>query len=372
MELTKTKRFTALDIFRGMTICLMIIVNTPGDYNATFSLLLHANWHGFTPTDLVFPSFLFAIGSSLVFVKSKWKDKEASQVFFKIIKRSVIIFLLGYLMYWFPFFDWTDSGSLTFRPISETRILGVLQRIALCYLAASVMIYYFTPRQLVISSVAILLGYWFVMGVFGDYTLPGNAALMVDKIILGASHLYTGDGIPFDPEGLLSTFPSIVNILGGYLLGLFLTKTDLSSYRSLALPLLAGISLLFVGFLWDFLFPINKKLWTSSFVIFTIGLDLIVFSFILYLTDFIKKPWKFKFFETFGVNPLFIYLLSEYLAILMWWIPVGDISLFDFLYQKGFSFMGPYVGSLAFALAFMMINWSMAKWLENRKIIIKV
>jgi len=372
MEKLSVKRFKALDIFRGMTICLMIVVNTPGDYDATFSLLLHANWHGFTPTDLVFPSFLFAVGNALAFVKSKWSNQEASQVFLKIIKRATIIFLLGYTMYWFPFFDWTASGDFVFRSISETRIMGVLQRIALSYLMASVMIYYLKPRQLVYSSIILLLGFWLVMGVFGDYTLPGNAVLILDKIVLGSSHLYLGDGIPFDPEGLLSTFPSIVNIIGGYLLGLFLIKVDLSSYRALALPLLVGVAFIFTGFLWDFVFPINKKLWTSSFVVYTIGLDLIVFSFILYLTDFIKKPLKFKFFETFGVNPLFIYLLSEYLAILLWWIPVGNVKLYTYIYQHFFSFMGPYLGSLIFALAFMMVNWSVAKWLENRKIIIKV
>lgn len=372
MELTKNKRFRALDIFRGMTICLMIIVNTPGNYGSTFSLLLHANWHGFTPTDLVFPSFLFAIGNALVFAKSKWNEQDTSQVFLKIIKRSAIIFILGYIMYWFPFFDWTESGSLIFRPLADTRIMGVLQRIALCYLIASVMIYYLNPKQLVGGCMAILLGYWFIMGVLGDYTLHGNAVLSLDMAIFGPNHLYTGDGIPFDPEGLLSTFPAIVNIIAGYLLGLFLIKADTSSYRTLALPLLAGIGLVFIGFLWDFAFPINKKLWTSSFVIHTVGLDLIVFSFILYLTDFIRNPWKFKFFETFGLNPLFIYLLSEYLAIILWWVPVGDVKLFSFIYQHGFSFMGPYVGSLIFALTFMLINWIVAKWMEKRKIIIKV
>ena len=140
------KRFEALDIFRGMTICLMIIVNTPGDGASTFSLLLHADWHGFTPTDLVFPSFLFAVGNALAFVMPKWQDWEFKDVFLKLLKRSAVIFLLGFIMYWFPFFRQDASGAWSFIPFSDTRILGVLQRIAICYFAGALMIHFFSTK----------------------------------------------------------------------------------------------------------------------------------------------------------------------------------------------------------------------------------
>ncbi|MBT8229215.1 MAG: DUF1624 domain-containing protein, partial [Bacteroidia bacterium] len=142
------ERFVALDIFRGLTIFLMIIVNTPGNWATTYPPLLHAEWHGFTITDLVFPSFLFAVGNALAFVQRKWDKQNSSEVFSKIFKRTILLFLLGYTMYWFPFFRWTDSGSLEFFPIMETRVMGVLQRIALCYMVAAILIYKFKPVRI--------------------------------------------------------------------------------------------------------------------------------------------------------------------------------------------------------------------------------
>lgn len=155
-----TQRFLALDVFRGLTVCLMIIVNTPGDGSTTFSPLLHAQWNGFTPTDLVFPSFLFAVGNAMSFVMNKWQTMEQSKVLWKIFKRTIIIFLLGYLMYWFPFVTWNDQGELVFAPFANTRVFGVLQRIALCYGIAALMVYYFKTKTVVAVSVILLFLYW--------------------------------------------------------------------------------------------------------------------------------------------------------------------------------------------------------------------
>ena len=155
---TTIPRFTALDVFRGMTIIFMIIVNTPGNYDTTYAPLLHADWHGFTPTDLVFPSFLFAVGNAMSFVMKKWEHMKPSQVLAKIFKRTFIIFLLGYLMYWFPFVKVDTMNNISSFPIGETRILGVLQRIALCYLAASLIIWYLKPKITLIIGVVLLLG----------------------------------------------------------------------------------------------------------------------------------------------------------------------------------------------------------------------
>ena len=252
------KRFKALDVFRGLTICLMIVVNTPGDYNFTFSPLLHAKWHGFTPTDLVFPSFLFAVGNAFAFVKTRWGDKSLSEVFGKILKRTLIIFLLGYLMYWIPFVSWTDTGDLAVIPFSETRVLGVLQRIALCYFIGAIMIYFLTNRQLLIGSGILLLGYWLLLYAFGDYTLEGNFVRTIDRFVLGDSHLYEGDGIPFDPEGLLSTLPAICNVIAGYLVGKYVIDGGVD-FKKLSKMLMVGTGLLVVAYFWDLSFPVNKK-----------------------------------------------------------------------------------------------------------------
>lgn len=365
------KRFEPLDIFRGMTICLMIIVNTPGDYNSTFSLLLHAGWHGFTPTDLVFPSFLFAVGNALAFVMPKWKEWDFKDVFLKLLKRSAIIFLLGYIMYWFPFFRPSESGEWSFIPFADTRVLGVLQRIAICYFAGGLLIYFLSPKSLFWVSAIFLLGYWGIMSVFGDLSMLGNAAHKLDLLLLGEGHMYKGEGVPFEPEGWLSTLPSIVNVMAGYLLGIYV-KSGVN-YERLSKMLLVGASILVVAYLWNFLFPFNKKLWTSSFVVLTIGLDIIIIGGIIYLTEFAGKNHRFGFFQTFGKNPLFIYLLSEYLLIIMFAIPVGNGSnLFRETYLGLFAWLPPYVNSLVFAIAFMMVCWLAGKWLEKKNIYIKV
>ncbi|MFT7034702.1 MAG: putative acyltransferase [Cyclobacteriaceae bacterium] len=366
------KRFKALDVFRGLTICLMIIVNTSGDWSFTFGPLLHANWHGFTPTDLVFPSFLFAVGNAFSFVKTGWGDKTFSDVFLKITKRTFIIFLLGYTMYWFPFLSWTESGDLAFSPFSQTRFLGVLQRIALCYFLGAVMIYFLTKRQLLIGSGIILVGYWVSLYLFGDYTREGNFAAIFDRFFIADSHLHVKKGNPYDPEGLLSTFPAIVNVIGGYLVGKYIIKSGVD-FEKLSKLLLVGVGLLVLGYIWDLGFPVNKKLWTSSFVVLTIGLDIILLSVLIYTIDLVKKPINYSFFEVFGKNSLFIYLLSEYLAIGMYFIRVdGGQSLYRYVYLKGFDWLGPYFGAFAFAFVFMLLCWAAGWWLDKKKIYIKV
>lgn len=372
--MTASQRFTALDVFRGMTVCLMIIVNTPGDYEHTFAPLLHAQWHGFTPTDLVFPSFLFAVGNAMSFVMPKWEKKNTGEVVWKILKRSFIIFLLGYLMYWFPFVS-KQEGHWVLSPIANTRILGVLQRIALCYCFVSLMLYFFKVRVTVIISVIILLLYWLISVRFGDPVDPlglhGNAGLIFDRWLMGEAHLYHGEGIAFDPEGWLSTLPAIVNVVAGYLAGRFILQKGIT-YETISRLALAGFALIVIAYFWDFLFPINKKLWTSSFVLHTVGLDCLVLSGIIYITDIQKKTRWTPFFEVFGKNPLFIYLLSEVLVILMYFFSVGDISLYQWIYVNVFSFAGFYWGSLLFAVCFMLFCWSIGYWLDSKRIYVRV
>ncbi|MES2111519.1 MAG: heparan-alpha-glucosaminide N-acetyltransferase domain-containing protein, partial [Bacteroidota bacterium] len=216
-------RFLSLDVFRGMTICFMIIVNTAGSGAAPFAPLEHAKWFGFTPTDLVFPSFLFAVGNAMSFAMKKFANQSNGTVVWKILKRTALIFLCGYLMSWFPFFL-HDNNGWHFSPISHTRILGVLQRIALCYMFAALMVHFIkSTTTIVIISICLLFGYWFLLLIFGDPTHPydmlTNAGTYLDKYLIGDDHLYHGEKVAFDPEGFLSTLPSIVNVICGYFAG---------------------------------------------------------------------------------------------------------------------------------------------------------
>jgi len=371
-----TQRSLALDVFRGMTVCFMIIVNTPGNGHTTYSPLLHAQWHGFTPTDLVFPSFLFAVGNAMSFVMLKWANMNQSTVVWKILKRTALIFLLGYLMYWFPFFKFDKNHHMISFPIAETRILGVLQRIALAYGIAALMIYFLKPRVATLITCVILVLYWPVMIYFGEATDPlsltGNAGLRLDKWLMGDKHLYHGEGIPFDPEGWLSTLPAVGNVVGGYLVGRFIQQKG-KTYEGLAKLLLAGCALVCLAYFWDITFPINKKLWTSSFVLYTVGLDCVILSAIIFIVDFLnKRNWTY-FFEVFGRNPLFIYLLSEILVTILYLVLVSPkVNLHGWIYTNIFSHAGAYLGSLLFAISYMLICWLVGLWLDKRKIYVRV
>lgn len=378
--MTASQRFLALDVFRGITICFMIVVNSSGNGEQTFAPLLHANWHGFTPTDLVFPSFLFAVGNAMSFVLPRWAGSSTNTVVWKIVKRTVLIFLLGYLLYWFPFFE-NINGSWQLKPISQTRILGVLQRIALCYGIASLLIYFLKPRTVIIVTLIFLVAYKVILTSFGDLTLEGNVVLKFDQWLMGESHLYTGEGIAFDPEGWLSTLPSIGNTVAGYFVGRYVqSRPDGGSnpivgksYEGLTHLLLIGTLLIAFAYFWDSSFPINKKLWTSSFVLYTVGLDMIILAAIIYVLDILKKTRWAYFFEVFGKNPLFIYLLSELGLITLWLIPVGNTNLANWIFKNFFNTVAPpYWSALLFALTWMIICWLFGWWMDKKKIYIRV
>jgi predicted acyltransferase len=370
-------RFLALDVFRGLTVCFMIIVNTPGDKVHRFAALSHADWHGFTPTDWVFPSFLFAVGNAMAFVMPKFQNTPPSVFLTKIVKRSLIIFLLGYFMYWFPFMKWAETGHLIGKSIADTRILGVLQRIALAYFAGSLIVYFVETKRILGISIALLLGYWAIMMLFGDSSDPlsiqGNAVYKLDHILFGDRHLYKMNGTtPFDPEGLLSTLPAIVNVLAGYMAGQFILKNG-KTYEVLAKLLLVGFCLILIGEAWNWVFPINKKLWTSPFVLHTVGLDLGILAAIIYALDFKNLKTSVSFFTVFGKNALFIYLLSEYLAISLKFARVtSEQTYFNWVYDTFFQPIGGKLGSLLFAIAFMLVCWGVGYWLDKKKIYIKV
>lgn len=373
------ERFLSLDVFRGLTICFMIIVNSPGSGSGAFAPLCHAGWDGFTPADLVFPSFLFVIGSAMSFSLKKYVIKGNLVAFNKVIRRTVIIFLLGYLMYWFPFFRIDTAGNFIAAPFSGTRIPGVLQRLALCYGAGALLVLYTPRRWLTLICVVILLGYWILLLITGDahgpLSLEGNVVLKFDLWLLGPGHLWHGEGIPFDPEGLLSTFPALVNLLIGYWAGGFVQKNG-KNYETVAKLMLTAVVLLFTAYCWHPFFPFNKKLWSSSFVLLSSGLDILMLAFLFYLLELLrprKTDWA-KFFVIFGKNPLVIYLISEIMLTIFQMVrtPSGK-NIYDFLSVNVFQSIvsGP-VGSLLFALSVMMICWLIAWQMDQRKIYIRV
>lgn len=372
-----SERFLSLDVFRGMTVCFMIIVNTPGGGATPFAPLLHADWHGFTATDLVFPAFLFAVGNAMSFTKSKMEQQ--SGVFLKILKRSAWIFILGYLLYWFPYFKSDEAGNLILKPISETRIFGVLQRIALCYFFAALMIHYLSEKKVILLSILFLPLYWIILLLFGDpadpYSMLGNAGHYLDKFLIGENHLSKGEGVPFEAQGLLSTMPAIVLVIIGYFAGKFIRENG-KNYETIAKLLLSGAALIFIALCWDSVFPINKKLWTGSFILLTSGLSLAIIATLLFLIE-IKtwNQWNWTYFFTvFGKNPLFIYLLAEFSSRILNLIQVReDLSLKAAIGKGFFQSIAPGpAGSLLFAISFMLVCWLVGLWMDKKRIYVKV
>jgi predicted acyltransferase len=371
-----TERFTALDVFRGITICFMIIVNAPGSGATVWAPLDHAAWFGFTPTDLVFPSFLFAVGNALSFSKKKLETDAA--FIGKILKRTVIIFLLGYLMYWFPFFHRVNAGW-EFNALGHTRIMGVLQRIALCYFFGALIVHYCSKKMAVIIAILLLLGYWAFLVQFGEpgniYSMLGNAGTKLDIIILGNSHLYHDKGGPvaFDPEGLLSTLTGIVNVIGGYLAGAFIQRKG-KNYEAVAKLFIFGALLIALSLFWGQFFPIAKKLWTSSFTLLTIGVDLCILGLLIYIIEIEKIKRGTGFFLSFGKNSLAIYLLSELLLTTLQVIWVAPrLSFYDWINQVFYQRLFPgALGTLVFAICYMLLCWLVAYSMDKRKIYIKI
>ncbi|MBD1394356.1 acyltransferase family protein [Mucilaginibacter glaciei] len=370
------ERFTALDVFRGITICFMIIVNAPGSGATVWAPLDHAAWFGFTPTDLVFPSFLFAVGNALSFSKKKLETDAA--FIGKILKRTVIIFLLGYVMYWFPFFHRVSEGW-EFNALGNTRIMGVLQRIALCYIFGALIVHYCSLRTVVIITALLLIGYWVFLIQFGEpgniYTMLGNAGTKLDIVILGNNHLYHDKGGPiaFDPEGLLSTLTGIVNVIGGYLAGAFIQRKG-KNYEAVAKLFIYGALLIALALFWGQFFPIAKKLWTSSFTLLTIGIDLCILGLLIYVIEVEKVKRGTGFFLTFGKNSLAIYLLSELLltTLQMLWVAPG-LSFYEWINRVFYQRLFPgALGTLVFAICYMLLCWLVAYAMDKKKIYIKI
>jgi predicted acyltransferase len=359
-------RYKSLDVFRGITIALMILVNTPGSWAHIYSPLGHSDWHGYTPTDLVFPFFLVAVGLSMTFSFQKYDPHNHQAFYLKVIRRTLLIFLIGLALTAFPFIN---------KDYSQLRILGVLQRIALAYFLASILIHHFNNvKKLIFISVAILIGYWLLLILFGGsdpFSLEHSLERKIDLLILGEAHMWHGKEIAFDPEGILSTLPAVVSVISGYLLGLIIRK-----YKQMDLVariLLIGNVLVIGGYSWSLIFPINKSLWTSSYVLVTSGIAAVVIGILIYILDIKQyRKWALPF-EAFGMNPLIIYVLSIIWVKIYFIIPMGEQNMYGWLYTTVFKpIINPTFGSFLFALFHVFGCWLVAYILYKKKIYIKL
>ncbi len=369
--MTKSQRYLALDVLRGLTIALMITVNNPGSWNHIYAPLKHSAWHGCTPTDLVFPFFLFVVGVSMFFSFLKYGNTLNAQSLLRVGRRTLLIFAIGLFLNSFP--QWQFD-------FSHLRIMGVLQRIALAYGIGSLIVLASGKKLLPYIGFTILLAYWGILYWLGGndpLSLEGNATIAFDSALLGEAHLYNGFGIPFDPEGLLSTLPSIATVIFGYLAGGLIKSVEkLKVPRTLALYGLIGVG---AGLAWGLVFPINKPLWTSSYVLYTAGLAALVLALLIFIIDLKGyKKWT-SFFVVFGMNPLFIFALAG-----LWGRTRANLImmegadgqrmgfgtwLYDFIFVP---LAGNLNGSLLFALTHIFCFWLIGYVLYRNKIFIKV
>ncbi|MDH5398782.1 MAG: DUF5009 domain-containing protein [Cyclobacteriaceae bacterium] len=369
----KKERLVALDVFRGITIASMILVNTPGSWSYVYPPLRHAEWHGFTPTDLVFPFFLFAVGAAMSFSLRKYGDDKSGAVK-KILSRTLIIFFIGVFMNAFPFYTLGEEGA-SFMDLSRFRFMGVLHRIGLAYGAGALLCYFLDKKQLIIASLAILFGYWGILYFFGTgdpFSLEGNAVAKLDILLFGESHLYRGFGIPFDPEGLLSTLPAVVSVIIGFFAGSYVQR-EKDKKVLIINTFLYGNGAIFLALVWDMVFPINKPIWTSSYVLMCSGLALVIISFLIYFVDIRNKKKWIEPFLVFGTNPLAIYVLSILWVKIYFKIIIGDVNAYAWVYQNVFvQIAGNLNGSLLFALSHVIVLWLIGRWMYKKNIIIKV
>jgi predicted acyltransferase len=363
-----TQRLVSLDVFRGITIAGMVLVNNPGTWEHIYWPLEHASWHGWTPTDLVFPFFLFIVGVAipLAFGRRVDSGRSTRDLYLKIIKRTLIIFAIGLFLNGFPYFG-----------LAEYRIPGVLQRIAVCYFFASIIFLNTKVRTQIAITLGLLLVYWLTLKFIpapgyaaGDLTKQGSLPSYVDRVVFG-KHVWAQAAV-YDPEGLLSTIPALATTLIGVLTGQWF-RTEKSRFEKAAGLFVVGAICVAVGWAWNSFFPINKALWTSSYVLFTGGLALQFLALCYWLID-IKgyRRWA-KPFEVFGMNAIALYVGAGLMASLLGEIKVEDRSLGSWIYERLFaSWASPVNASLAFAIAFVLVWLGMMWILYRRRIFLKV
>lgn len=364
-------------MFRGATIAGMILVNNAGDWSKTWRPLLHAEWHGWTPTDLIFPFFLFAVGVAIPYAfagRLARSGGDRGPLHWQIVRRTALLFALGLFLNWFPFYtvDWPAA-----------RIPGVLQRIAVVYLVTALAWLHLGPRSRTVLALALLAGYWLAMVLVpvpghgaGDLGPQGNLAAWVDHALLG-QHTWRKAPGPGDPEGILSTLPAIASALAGLFAGDWLRSPRAPQEKIRGL-LLWGCIATIAGLALDPWFPINKNLWTSTYVLFTTGLALLLLAAAYYVVD-VKRhdgwAWPFSIFGTNAIAAFFgSTLLAKILLLIRWTAPSGEtVNLQAWLFRHSFgAWLPDYVASFAWASTYLLIWLGLMTVLYRRRIFIKV
>ncbi|MEI3648890.1 MAG: acyltransferase family protein [Dolichospermum lemmermannii FEM_B0920] len=375
-------RLSSLDVFRGITIAAMILANMAGVADDVYRPLSHSEWHGCTPTDLIFPCFLFIVGVAMTFSLSKYtaENKPTKAVYLRILRRTAILFILGLVLNGF----W-NQGVWTFD-LSSIRLMGVLQRIALTYLFASLIVLKLPRKSQWLVAGGLLIAYWLTMMYIpvpdygaGVLTREGNFGAFIDRLIIPKAHLYKGDGFNFmgDPEGLFSTIPAIVSVLAGYFTGEWIKdKKQATSQTSMDLVLF-GLCCLVIAIIWDVAFPINKKIWTSSYVLFTAGWALMLLAACYELIEVrLIKRWS-KPFEMMGLNAIALFVASVFLIKIAAKTQLGTgetaVSIYNWIYQNIFaSWAGNFNGSFLFALVTLLFWYGVAVLMYQKRWFIKV
>ncbi|HEV3050577.1 MAG TPA: hypothetical protein VGX50_09725, partial [Longimicrobium sp.] len=358
-------RLLSLDVFRGITVAGMLLVNNPGSWSAIYPPLKHAEWHGWTPTDLIFPFFLFIVGVSMAFsiLPRLGRGDAPGRLFGRAAKRGAILIGLGLLLAAFPYYN---------LDLSHLRFPGVLQRIGLAFTLAAAVVLFLRPRAQVAVAAALLLGYWAAMTLIpvpgygaGDLSKDGSLAAYVDRAVLGTNHLWAS-ATTWDPEGLLSTLPAVATVLLGVFAGRWMRLDRPASERLVGL-FLAGNGGLVLGLIWDAAFPINKNLWTSSYVVFTAGMALHTLAVCYWLVDVRgRRRWAMPF-AWFGMNAIFAFFLSGVMARLLYLIKIDGRTIKDVIFAGAFdSWLPTHDASLAFALCFVAL-WTGIVWAMHRR-----
>ena len=376
-----SNRLISLDILRGITIAGMIMVNNPGSWGSIYKPLGHASWHGLTPTDLVFPFFMFIMGVSTFMSLRKYNFKPSKESVWKIVKRTIIIFLIGLALNWFGLLSRGLGAGESFvtaaTHFDTIRILGVMQRLALAYGFASIIALLFKPKQVIWVIATLLIGYFFILFFGNGFELTEqNIISVIDRNLWGEAHMYKDSGVALDPEGLLSTLPSIAHVLIGFLFGKMIMDTK-DNHKRVEKILIWGTVLAFAGLLLQYGCPINKKIWSPTFVLATTGFAAQLLGLLIWIIDINKKNNWSRFFHSFGVNPLFIYVLSGVLANVLGNVKIPHagqaITLKGYVYSVLLEpWAGAHFGSLLYALLFVSLCWLAGFILYKRDIYIKI
>ncbi len=369
----KTERIQAIDILRGLTVAGMILVNQPGSWKYKYAQLKHAAWDGCTLTDLIFPFFLFIIGASMWFSFQKTKELPYPDRFIKILRRSVVIFLLGLTLNIAS--QYMSLGEVVW---AKLRITGVLQRIAICYLIGAVLCVFFQPKTLMWISGGILLAYWGLSWGFGGadpFTPESGIVGKIDRALLGANHLRSG--YPVDSSSFFASIPATVHLLWGYLCGRLIAQTPDRIVLVKKIGLI-GLVAMTVALLWNLILPFNKSLWSSSYVLYTNGIALVFLGLMIWLVDVKKKKkWASPFLD-FGLNPLAIYFLSEFMGGLLSKVIKVSVNG-EMMSFRNWAFgevlspvLGGYNASLVYALLVVLFWWGVAYLMNKNRIYIKI